>query len=99
MRWCSIRIDEEQLRRRSVCATSEWTTALTTAGSRSAINELATIGADLVRRDVADESVCTSIAETITPQFAATALSTATTATSGARFKEKHLAIDGGLQI
>ena len=97
MRWCSIGIDEEQLRRRSVRSASEWTTTLTTATSRSAINKLATIGADLVRRDVADESICPSIAETITPQFAAAALSA--TAARGARFKEKYLAIDGGLQI
>jgi cytochrome b len=99
LRWGSIRIDEEQLGRRSVCAAAEWTTALTTATGRSAVNELATIGADLVRSHVADESVCTSIAETITPQLAAAAaLSTAAT-TAGSRFKKKHLAIDGGLQI
>src|SRR6185369_3882344 len=89
----SISVDKEQLRRRSVCAAAEWTTTLAAATSGSAVNELATIGADLIRGDIADESVCASIAETITPQLAAAApaLPTATAATSRSRFKEKHL--------
>jgi hypothetical protein len=93
----SIRIDEEQLRRRSIRAAGEWTTTLTTATTRGAIDELATIGADLVRDDVADKSVCTTIAETITPQFTTRLSTSATAACAGSCYKEKHLAIDSGL--
>jgi hypothetical protein len=97
LRWRSICIDEEQLRRRSIRAGGEWTTTLTAAASRSTIDKLAMIGADLVCGNVADESVCATIAETITPQLTTGLSTSATAACVGSRFEEKHLAIDTGL--
>src|SRR6185312_518545 len=64
---CAIGIDEEQLWRRSIAGSATWTTTLTTAPSRGAIDQLATIGADFVRSNVTGECCRTAVAKTIAP--------------------------------
>src|ERR1041385_7957117 len=96
----SIGIDEEQLRRRRIRTTAAtWTTPLTAPPTSRAINELATICADLVSNDVAHECRCPTIAQAITLQLI-TSLAAATLATACSPcFEIEHLTINSGLQI
>ena len=62
LRRIAISINEEQLRRGRLTEATAWTTTLTTATTRGAINQPAFVGADLVSRDVADKRRRTAIA-------------------------------------
>ena len=100
MWWCAIRVDKEELRRRR-SATAAARTAALSATACCAIDELAAIGADLIRSNVVSERGCAALTQAITHQFVAT--TTAKAATANARwsrgFQIKHLTIDAGLQI
>ena len=96
----AIRIDEEQLWRRWSSTAATWTTKLSTA-TAGTIDELATVGADLIRSDVVSECRRTTFTQSITHQFVATSTTAAATSDAGRSrcFHEKHLAINTGLKI
>src|SRR6185369_9103482 len=75
-----------------------WSAALPAATTGRAINKLATIRADLVSNDVADEGCGPAIAQTITLQLI-TSLTATLAAACSACFKIKDLTINTSLQI
>src|SRR6185369_5779775 len=99
LRRSAIGIDEEQLRRWRCSKTSTTRTTLPTANC-SAIDELATIGTDLVTRHVGRKRSDATIAEAVTHQFVPGRTATWTSAlTASTRFEEKHTSVNARLQI
>src|SRR5690349_21756267 len=96
LRWCAIRIDDEQLRWWRRGETSAARTTLATA-KPGTIDNLAAIGADVVSHHIIDERRDAAIAQAITHQLARIGARAAALA-AASRFEKKHRAVNTSRQ-